>query len=131
MGSKHFAENGGEWPVHCLMNISGAALHKNLRQIQGATIINKGTGFYEDAYSAFEGNEKLSGDPLRVHLLRRKIFHLYICGLATDYCVIATVKDALKEGFTVTVISDACRAVNPDNAEACFAEMRAFGAEVI
>lgn len=138
--TKHFKTNGGIWPPHCVMHTDGAKFHKNLLLPFSISIISKGMGTDEDmaSYSAFGGIavsthfDPLSGwidlgnqNPLVIELGWMGIKKLYVCGLATDYCVKATVIDALKLGFKVYLLKDACRAVNlkPTDGADAIAEM--------
>ena len=88
------------------------------------TVISKGTRQDKDAYSGFEGSD------LTERLRSAGIQRLFIGGLATDYCVLNTVRDALREGFAVRLLEDAIRAVNvqPDDGAKAIAEMRQGGA---
>ena len=105
---------------------AGAQFHPDLKLPADAVIVSKGTKSGADAYSAFDGTNAAAA------LREKGIERLLICGLATDYCVKATVLDALKSGFSVVVVQDGCRAVNvcPDDGEKAFAEMAAQGAAV-
>ena len=87
-------------------------------------MISKATDAAREAYSAFAGTD------LSEHLRRAGIRRLFVGGLATDYCVLNTVKDALALGYSTVVLLDAIRAVdvNPGDGEAALAEMRALGA---
>jgi nicotinamidase/pyrazinamidase len=125
----HFAQYGGSWPPHCIQGTLGAEYHADLRFPPGTVHIRKGMGANEDAYSGFEGRDD-SGTALREILQARGVKTIYVGGLATDYCVRATVLDGLKAGFKVVVIGDACRAVNvqPTDGEQALAEMQAAGA---
>lgn len=130
--TSHFKEYGGLWPAHGVDGTPGAEFHPDLKLPEGLTIISKGMGTEEDAYSGFDGvTEKFV--PLEDELHQRGFQTLYICGLATDYCVKETVLDALKKGFKVKLIVDACRAVNisPDDGEKAIKEMVEAGAELI
>ncbi|MCP6727312.1 MAG: nicotinamidase [Patescibacteria group bacterium] len=129
--SKHFISGGGEWPSHCVSDTKGAEFHPDLN-VEGATIISKGMGKDEDGYSGFDGVTG-SGLPL-VELLRDKgIEKLYVCGLATDYCVKATALDARKYGFRTFVLEEAIRAVNlkPSDGKNAIAEMKKAGVKFI
>ena len=121
-----FREQGGPWPVHCVAKTPGAEFHPELELPVDAMIFDKGTKTEADAYSAFDGT------PAASVLHDAGIERLVVCGLATDYCVKATVLDALKEGFAVSVVRDGCRAVNvaPDDGEKALAEMVSAGATV-
>src|SRR5438132_588335 len=82
----HFKQYGGVWPPHCVMGTHGAEFHPDLHLPPGAVVVSKGMGETEDAYSAFEArdeSEKRLGALLAEHGVR----HLYVMGLATDYCV--------------------------------------------
>ncbi len=124
VGHISFKEKGGPWPPHCVQNSPGAAFHPGLRLLPGSEIVSKATDPESDAYSGFQGTD------LAARLQKLGIEHLYIGGLATDYCVKSTVVDALAAGFCVTFLEDASRAVNvkPGDGEAAIAEMAAAGA---
>ncbi|HZU07527.1 MAG TPA: nicotinamidase [Chloroflexota bacterium] len=129
--TSHFNTHGGPWPPHCVQGTAGAEFHPALRLPPGALIVSKGMGENEDAYSAFQARDE-AGRPLADLLRERGIRHLYVGGLATDYCVKASVLDARRHGFEVTVLEDAIRAVNvqPGDAERALAEMREAGARL-
>lgn len=125
--TNHFKKNGGIWPDHCVQNTKGAEFHKDLVLPLGTFIVSKGMEIEESAkaYSGFGGVAiKPIYDPLcgwvdmgmayglEASLWRIGINALFIGGLATDYCVKATALDALKLGFKVYLLEDACRAVN-------------------
>ncbi len=124
--TKHFADYGGTWPVHCIQNTRGAEFHPDLADDPRIEVISKGLGD-EDCYSAFDGTA------LAEKLHARGVKEVWVGGLATDYCVKNTVLDAVREGFRVRVVSDAMRAVNlqPGDGELAIEEMRAAGATII
>lgn len=128
--TKHFKDYGGAWPPHCVQNTPGAAFHADLRLPDDVIVVTKGDDPNVDAYSPFEGHTpdgRLFLDSLRA----RGIEHLYIGGLATDYCVRAAVLDARKAGLRATVLEDAVRGVDvqPGDSERAIREMMAAGAE--
>jgi nicotinamidase/pyrazinamidase len=127
--SRHFKEGGGPWPVHCVQNTAGARLHPGLRLPAGAMIVSKGMSREDDGYSAFEGTVPGRGG-FAVDLKARGITHLIVGGLATDYCVRASVLDARKQGLDVTVVDDGIRGVNvqPGDADRARQEMKDAGA---
>ena len=92
--------------MHCVAGTSGAEFSSLLKLPQPLFVISKATGENQDAYSAFEGTNL--ANLLRQHGVER----LFVGGLATDYCVLHTVQDALKHGFTVILLVDAVAAVN-------------------
>ncbi len=127
----HFAIYGGAWPVHCVGGEPGADFHPELRLPGMTRVVSKGQGANEDAYSAFQARDE-SGTLLPELLRREGVDHIYIGGLATDYCVKATVLDALRSGFRATALLDASRGVNvaPSDSEEAIAEIVAAGADV-
>lgn len=125
--STHFRTFGGRWPVHCVAGRQGAAFHPDLRLPADAVIISKGISRADDGYSAFEGTDD-RGQWLIDDLRRRQIDRLYVGGLATDYCVRASVMDACKLGLRVIVLVDAIAGISPDDTRRALEEMRAAGA---
>ncbi len=118
-----------KWPVHCVAETSGAEFHQGLDSHRIKHVFLKGTHNKDDGYSAFEA----TNDNLNDYLSRNDITGLDVCGLATDFCVRATVMDALKNGFDVRVITDAVDAVNlqPGDSDKALDEMVAAGASLI
>jgi nicotinamidase/pyrazinamidase len=127
----HFKDYGGTWPPHCVMGTRGAEFHPDLRLPAEAVVVSKGMGEAEDAYSAFQARDS-TGRPLATLLGERDVHHLYVMGLATDYCVKASALDGLTAAFQVTVVREGTRAVNvqPQDGEQALAEMRAAGAAI-
>lgn len=119
-----FRERGGIWPIHCVAGTPGAAFAQELVVPAGATVISKATDPAREAYSAFAGTD------LDERLRRAGTRRLYVGGLATDYCVLNTVKDALARGYSAIVLLDAIRAVDaqPGDGDAAIAEMLRRGA---
>jgi nicotinamidase/pyrazinamidase len=126
--SRHssFAERGGPWPEHCVAGTSGAEFADELEIPPGSVVVSKGAHPDRDAYSGFEGTE------LHERLRERGIERLFVAGVATDYCVLHTVRDAISKGYRVTVLSDAVSAVDarPGDGARALDEMRGRGAEV-
>ena len=106
-----FAENGGTWPKHCVANSPGAQFAEHLTLPDDVTIVDKGATSDKDAYSGFQGTDLL--DQLHAKGAKRVI----VGGLATDYCVLNTVNDALANGFDVVVLTRAIRAVNVESGD--------------
>lgn len=121
-----FAAQGGPWPPHCVEGTHGAELHPEIAALDLDLVVEKATAADRDAYSAFDGTGL--ADDLR----SRGVDRLEVGGLATDYCVRASVLDALRAGFAVTVLTDGIRGVEVtegDSARA-LAEMREAGADL-
>jgi nicotinamidase/pyrazinamidase len=131
--SVHFQAGGGPWPPHCVQDTPGAEFHESLELSEGATVLSKGMDPAESGgYSAFEATDA-QGRSLAERLRAAGVDTLYVGGLATDYCVRASVLDARQAGLKVKVIREGVRGVNlqPDDSEKALREMEAAGAEVI
>jgi nicotinamidase/pyrazinamidase len=118
-----FTPQGGIWPVHCVAGTRGAALHPGVQAMKIRRIISKATTRGVEAYSGFQGTELaglLNGQGIR---------RVFVCGLATDYCVKATALDARKAGLDVVVLEDAIRGVEvkPGDCARAIEEMGAAG----
>jgi nicotinamidase/pyrazinamidase len=100
------------WPAHCVMGSDGAALHAGLEVPQANMIIRKGSNRQIDSYSAFLEADRTTRTGLDGYLASRGVTEVYLCGLATDYCVAWSAEDARVFGFGATVIEDACRAID-------------------
>lgn len=124
----HFEAYGGPWPPHCVQGTKGAEFHPDLKLPEGAIIISKGTEYDADSYSAFQGRDE-KGRPLATVLRDLGVEHLYVGGLATDYCVKHSVLDALKNGFHVTLLEDAIRGVDEKASREAIAAMERAGAK--
>jgi nicotinamidase/pyrazinamidase len=122
-----FKAQGGPWPPHCVAETHGAQFAAGLKFPSGALIISKATKPDKDAYSGFEETDL--DRLLRVQNVKR----VFIGGLATDYCVLNTARDACRLDYDVYLLSDAIRAVNvkSDNGRKAEAEMQRLGAKPI
>jgi nicotinamidase/pyrazinamidase len=120
------------WPVHCVENTPGADFHPGLDRGRIARVFHKGADPGIDSYSAFFDNGHRKATGLGEYLKEQGVDEVYLCGLATDYCVKFTALDAVDLGFKTFVIEDACRGVNlrPGEVERAIGEMRAKGVEV-
>jgi nicotinamidase/pyrazinamidase len=121
-----FESEGGPWPVHCVQGTPGAELHPAMDEIEVDSIVDVGREREDEGYSGFEKSE------LAQLLRERGVDRVFICGLATDYCVRASTIDACAEGFDTTLVEDGVRAVNvqPHDGERAIEEMKAAGAKV-
>jgi nicotinamidase/pyrazinamidase len=128
--TKHFKAYGGLWPAHCVQGTAGARFHPNLRLPPTVIVVTTGDDPEREGYSAFEGHTP-EGKPFLADLQERRIHHLYIGGLATDYCVRQSVLDALSAGLQVTVLEDAIAGIDRDGSARALIEMRKRGAEVV
>jgi nicotinamidase/pyrazinamidase len=121
-----FREHGGRWPVHCVAGTHGAKFPSELQLPPDAHVISKATQPESDAYSGFQGTD------LAQQLRDLGCTRVFVGGLATEYCVRATVLDARAAGLKVIVLADAIRAIDaqPGEGEHALAEMKASGAQV-
>ena len=130
----HFAQDGGIWPVHCVLDTWGAKLHSGL-SVRGP-IVRKGT-HGEDGYSGFSMRNPGGGVPvpteLDATLAKGGAKRLVVCGLATDYCVKATALDGVRLGYETAVLLDAIRAVNlkPGDGDRALDEMVEAGVTLL
>jgi nicotinamidase/pyrazinamidase len=121
------------WPDHCVEGTRGAEFHHELDQAPFRAVFRKGTNRSVDSYSALMENDHWTETGLRGYLEGLRARRLFVCGLATDFCVRFTVLDARQMGFEAVVISDACRGVDiPEGtAESAFQEMKQAGALIL
>ena len=119
-----FVAQGGTWPPHCVAGSPGAEFAPGLDLPAGASVIAKATQRDADAYSGFAGTD------LDARLRALGVRRLFVGGLATDYCVVNTVQDALRLGYGVVLLLDCIRAVDvaAGDGERAIAAMLAAGA---
>ena len=116
----------GSWPAHCIAHSPGAEFHGDLAVPADAIIVDHGTDPDKEAYSGF------SGTVLADELRKRGVRRIFVCGLATEYCVEQTALDGIRNGFQVVLVENACRGINfpPGSAARAVEEMKAAGVEV-
>jgi len=121
------------WPVHCVQNTPGAEFVPELDTSRIDRVFLKGTDPTIDSYSAFFDNGHRRSTGLGDYLKERGVRDVYVCGLATDYCVNFTALDACKLGFNVHLIEDASRGVNlkPDDSANALEGIRRAGGQII
>lgn len=100
------------WPDHCVQGTEGAALHKDLSVPHAQLVIRKGYHKDVDSYSAFLEADRRTQTGLDGYLKTRGIKRVFVCGLATDFCVAWTALDARKFGYDALVIEDASRGID-------------------
>lgn len=116
------------WPDHCVQGTAGAALRADLQATRAELVIRKGFRPEIDSYSAFYENDHASPTGLAGYLRERGFTRVFLCGLATDYCVAYSALDARRLHFDVVVLLDACRAIDLGGSlEKALAAMRAAG----
>jgi nicotinamidase/pyrazinamidase len=120
------------WPDHCVQGSADAALHKDLSLPTAQLVIRKGFRKGTDSYSAFVEADGKTTTGLAGYLKARGIDEVYVCGLATDFCVAWTALDARKAGFKASVIEDACRGIDLNGSlAAAWAQMAKAGVKRI
>jgi nicotinamidase/pyrazinamidase len=120
-----FSARGGPWPVHCVRDTPGAQLDPGLPHDRIDAVIDKGTTDDGMGYSGFEAGELMT-------LLRtERVTAVTIVGLATDYCVHATARDALREGLMVTIVRAGIRGIDADESQRALDELAGAGAVIV
>lgn len=117
-----FRQQGGPWPPHCVQDTPGAQFHPGLRLPRDFLLVSKGDSRHLDQYSDFQST------PLAGELRRRGVRRVFVCGLAQDVCVKATVLDALAHGFETRVVIAATRPLDPASGRQAREEMLRAGA---
>jgi nicotinamidase/pyrazinamidase len=121
-GHPSFADQGGDWPPHCLQDSDGARFHPDLVLPQDTVVVTKGVRFDQDQTSVFDHTG------LAVHLKNEGIRRLFVGGLALDVCVADSVMDALAAGFEVVLITEATRPVDGSKVDEVVNRMQSAGA---
>lgn len=117
------------WPDHCVQGTTGADFHPDVADaiLRANVIIRKGTNPSVDSYSAFYENDRKTSTGLTGLLRGLGIKRIYLVGLAFDYCVRYTAEDGVRDGFSVTVITDATKAIAPETEDAARESFKAIG----
>jgi nicotinamidase/pyrazinamidase len=116
------------WPDHCVIGSEGAAFAPELRLDGAQLIIRKGFHRAVDSYSGFREADRKTQTGLAGYLRERGLGRLFVCGLATDFCVAWTALDARAAGFEAFVVEDACRGIDTMGSLAkAWADMAAAG----
>ncbi len=103
------------WPTHCVQGTKGAQLSEKLNTDRIDAIFRKGTNPEIDSYSGFYDNNKKKSTGLHGYLKELNVDQLYICGLAADYCVYYTAMDALKLGYSTTILEESTKAIDEEH----------------
>ncbi len=119
------------WPDHCIQGTKGADFHSDLDLKPVSAVIRKGTDSGIDSYSGFYDNGRLKRTGLAGYLKEKGCKELHVCGLAGDICVAYTVRDALEEGFSVSLLLDAVRALDSKEFDTSLKEFRRKGVKII
>ncbi len=100
------------WPDHCVQATAGAEFHADLQIPQASAIIRKGIHPDIDSYSTFYENDRRTPTGLVGYLRERGFARIFLAGLALDFCVRYSAEDARREGFSVVIVEDCCRAID-------------------
>lgn len=120
------------WPDHCIQGTEGAEFHPDLKTERAQMIVRKGFRSHIDSYSTFYENDDVTTTGLTGYLREREINTLYMAGLATDFCVLWSVIDGIREGFDITVVEDAVKGIDIDGSvDKAWSEMLDAGAKKI
>jgi nicotinamidase/pyrazinamidase len=110
------------WPEHCVQGTIGAQFHDDLQIPHAELVLRKGFRPTIDSYSALYENDRKTPTGLAGYLRERSLTRIFVAGLALDFCVRYSAEDARREGFSVTVIEDACRGIDVDGSVAATRE---------
>ncbi len=119
------------WPDHCVQNTDGAEFHSDLTMAKVEAIFRKGTDIKIDSYSGFYDNAHLKSTGLSGYLKEKGAKEIYVAGLAADYCVYFSIKDALDEGFEVCLLEDATRAIDEDGFQKAKTDILRRGGKIL
>ena len=126
-----FKDFGGIWPAHCVAGTRGGEIHEKLLPFVNEDLtFDKGCERAVDQYSGFDGRNA-AGQPLGEVLSLMDIKTVYVCGIATEYCVRSTCEDLLKAGFKVQLLKDCLAYVNEEGHRKALEEMAAEGIELV
>jgi len=102
------------WPDHCVQGSKGAELTSKLNTDKISAIFRKGTDKEIDSYSAFYDNNKKRSTGLHGYLQELNVDQVFICGLAADFCVYYTAKDALELGYSTTILDESTKPIDAE-----------------
>lgn len=119
------------WPDHCVQGTPGAEFSKDLEPQRIEAIFRKGTDPEIDSYSGFYDNGKRKSTGLADYFRGKQVRQVFVAGLAADYCVFYSIKDALLEGFKTYLIEDATRPISAEGFEKAKVEMHERGGKII
>jgi nicotinamidase/pyrazinamidase len=120
------------WPEHCVQGTHDAALHAGLQVTHAQLVVRKGFHAGVDSYSAFQEADRRTPTGLDGYLRQRGITQVFVCGLATDFCVAWTALDARALGYATWVVEDATRAIDLNGSlAAAWQQMQAQGVQRI
>jgi nicotinamidase/pyrazinamidase len=106
------------WPDHCVQGTPGAGFRADLAVPHAELVLRKGYHREIDSYSAFVENDRKTSTGLAGYLRERGFTHVFVAGLAFDFCVRYSAEDAHRAGFQVTVVEDACRGIDVEGSMA-------------
>ncbi|WMI68973.1 bifunctional nicotinamidase/pyrazinamidase [Mangrovimonas sp. YM274] len=119
------------WPDHCVQGSEGAQFSEALHMNKVSAIFRKGMDIEVDSYSAFYDNNHSNATGLEPYLKGKGINEVYVCGLAADYCVYYTAKDAKLAGFNTYYLTDAMRYIDQTSYEAALTDLKAHKVHLV
>ena len=119
------------WPDHCIQESAGAEFSNQLSTANISAIFRKGMDRQVDSYSGFFDNGHKHSTGLSAYLSGKKVKEVYVCGLAADYCVFYTAKDAVKEGFKTFYITDATKAISEESYQLAIEQLQSVNVRFI
>ncbi|KAL6859795.1 NAD(+) salvage pathway protein [Amphichorda felina] len=119
------------WPVHCVADSPGAQLVPDLHASLLDAVVDKGRDPRVEMYSAFYDPFRVEDSGLARTLRDAAVTHVYVVGLAADYCVKATAEDAVQEGFETYIVEEGTRPVVVDRWPECREQIVAKGVRMV
>lgn len=119
------------WPDHCVQGSRGAEFHSDLDTRAVEAIFRKGMNREIDSYSGFYDNGRLVSTGLAGYLREKGVTEIHFCGLAADICVLYTIRDAVREGFSALLIDDATYPLDSDNYRDVKEELAGMGVRIV
>jgi nicotinamidase/pyrazinamidase len=119
------------WPDHCVQETKGAEFSSELQTKKIEAIFRKGMDKNIDSYSGFFDNGKKKSTGMGDYLKGKGVTTVFVCGLAADYCVYFTAKDALELGFQSTIVSDATKAIDEENYKKAMEDYKSNGGQLV
>ncbi|EGG20488.1 nicotinamidase [Cavenderia fasciculata] len=133
IGKKDITMKQIMWPNHCVQHSKGSEFHQHLLRSSNIkeVIIRKGMNVNVDSYSAFQDNDDQYKTELHSTLVQHHVKDIYVCGLATDYCVGYTCLDGKQLGYNVYLLSDCTRGVSDDSTNEMLSKLENNGVLLI
>lgn len=119
------------WPDHCVQGTKGAEFTAEWDTTKVATIFRKGMNVEVDSYSGFYDNDHQYSTGLLGFLKDKQVTELYVCGLAAEFCVYFSAKDAQEAGIKTFFLNFATKPITEDGLSQAIKEMESLGITIL